>query len=146
MSSPIPVVGPLGKMSRRFASVTLFSQAFAVFFGALTARALAHAAGDERSTWYLVAGSALAAACLLGMVVLRRPWGVTVGWVLQALTVASALVEPAMLVVALIFLGLWIAALYWGHRMDELTRQFEARHPQGGPAQGGVDDTDGRTT
>lgn len=128
MSSPIPVVGPLGKMSRRFTSVTLFFQSFAVFFGALMVRALAHARGDEDSTSYLVGGSALAVACLVTMVVLKRPWGVTLGWVLQALTVLSGLVHPAMFVVAAIFLVLWLASLYWGHRMDELTRQFAARH------------------
>ncbi|MFC0358785.1 MULTISPECIES: DUF4233 domain-containing protein [Kytococcus] len=135
MSSPIPVVGPLGKMSRRFTSVTLFFQSFAVFFGALTARALAHARGDVHSTSYLVGGSALAVACLVTMVVLKRRWGVTLGWVLQVLTVLCGLVEPAMFVVAAIFLGLWVAALYWGHRMDELTRQFAARHGGTGAAQ-----------
>ncbi|WP_462418004.1 DUF4233 domain-containing protein [Kytococcus sp. Marseille-QA3725] len=126
MSSPIPVVGPLGKMSRRFAGVTLFFESFAVFFGALAARGLAHAHGDDRATTYLVGGSALAVACLVTMVVLKRTWGVTLGWLLQLIVVASGFVLPAMFVVGAIFLGIWLGALYWGHKMDELTRQFAA--------------------
>ncbi len=128
MSAPVPFVGPLGKMSRRFAAVTLFFQSFAVFFGALTARGLAHAAGDQNASTYLVVGSGLAVACLVTMVVLKRSWGVTLGWVLQALTLASGFVQPAMFPVGVIFLAIWIGALYWGRRMDELTRQFEAQH------------------
>ncbi|WP_374927715.1 DUF4233 domain-containing protein [Kytococcus sedentarius] len=128
MSAPIPFVGRLGKMSRRFAAVTLFFQSFAVFFGALTARGLAHAQGDERATTYLVVGSALAVTCLVTMVVLKQSWGVTLGWVLQFLTLASGFVQPAMFAVGVIFLAIWVGALYWGRRMDELTRQFEAQH------------------
>lgn len=142
MSAPIPVVGPLGKMSRRFAAVTLFFQSFAVFFGALAARGLAHAQGDEWATTYLVAGSALAVACLVTMVVLKRGWGVTLGWVLQVLTVATGFVQPAMFAVGVIFLAIWVGALYWGRRMDELTRQFEAQH--GGHPDGGHLDSDRR--
>ncbi|SNC71680.1 Protein of unknown function [Kytococcus aerolatus] len=123
--SSIPLVGPLGKMSRRFAAVTLFFQSFALFFGALAVRGLAHARGDDFSTWYLVGGCVLAVLCLVTMVLLKSRPGVTVGWLLQLLTLACALVEPAMLAVGVIFLVIWVLALWQGDKMDALSRQFE---------------------
>ncbi|HYO17145.1 MAG TPA: DUF4233 domain-containing protein, partial [Dermatophilaceae bacterium] len=58
--------------------------------------------------------------------VLRRPWGVTLGWVLQVATLACAFIVPLMLLVGLLFGALWLTALVQGHAMDEHTRQVDA--------------------
>ena len=136
MSAPIPVVGPLGKMSRRFAAVTLFFQSFAVFFGALAARGLAHAQGDEWATTYVVAGSALAVACLVTMVVLKRGWGVTLGWVLQVVLIATGVLVPSMFVIGVLCALAWWYAVVKGGAMDrenvrraEEQRRWEAENP-----------------
>lgn len=113
------------KMLRRFAAVVLASQAIAVFFGALVAMAMAKADGDGSHTTYLTVGSVLAVLCFLACGVLRRPWGVTLGWLLQVATLASAVVVPAMLFVGVLFGALWVTALHQGHRMDELTRNYQ---------------------
>ena len=137
MSAPIPVVGPLGKMSRRFAAVTLFFQSFAVFFGALAARGLAHAQGDEWATTYVVAGSALAVACLVTMVVLKQGWGVTLGWVLQVVLIATGVLVPSMFVIGVLCALAWWYAVVKGGRMDrenlqraEEQRRWEAENPR----------------
>jgi len=57
---------------------------------------------------------------------LRRPWGITLGWVLQLATLLSAFVVPMMLVVGLIFGALWVTALVQGVKMDALTRAHAA--------------------
>ena len=42
---------------------------------------------------------------------MRRPFGVTLGWLVQALTWASAVLVPAMIGVALVFTALWVLLL-----------------------------------
>ena len=49
-----------------------------------------------------------------------RPWGVTVGWVLQACVLLTGLVVPAMLVLGVVFGGLWVAAVHYGRRVDAI--------------------------
>jgi hypothetical protein len=113
-----------GKMTRRLLGVVLGTQALAVFFGALVTRALA--AGPEPSKSFVLMTS-LAILLIVTAAVLRRPWALTLGWLLQVATLACALVVPTMLVVELVFGGLWVTALVQGRKMDEHTRRVDAR-------------------
>jgi hypothetical protein len=133
----LPLTGVPGKLTRRLAAMTLAGQAVAVFLGALVAWQLTVADGDpDRGQTYLVGGCVLAVLCLLVSGLMRRPFGVTLGWAVQLLTLASALVLPAMLVVAVIFGGLWVLALWQGPRAEELAD----RHAAEAAAQQGDDD------
>lgn len=107
-----------GNLTRRLCSTTLIAQSVSVFFGALVAWRLGQSDGDDRSGTYLVGGVVLAVLCLLAAGALRSRYGVTLGWLVQALTLASALVLPAMVIVAGIFGGLWFLCLHQGRRMD----------------------------
>jgi hypothetical protein len=118
--------GVPGKMTRRLAGVVIGTQGLAVFFGALVARGLAAADGSPASGSFLLAGSVLAVLCILDAGLLRRPWGITVGWVLQLATLASAFIVPVMLLVGILFGALWLTALVQGHQMDKHTRQVDA--------------------
>jgi Ca2+/H+ antiporter len=128
--------GVQGKMTRRLLGVVLGTQGLAVFFGALVTRGLALASGAEpsRAFWLFTALSIL---LIVTAARLRRPWAVTLGWLLQVATLACALVIPAMLVVALLFGALWVTALVQGRKMDEHTRrvdaQWRADHQESGP-------------
>lgn len=115
-----------GILTRRLCAATLLAQAIAVFFGALVAWRLGDVSGDPRATTYLWAGVAIALLCLVAAGALRGRAGVALGWLAQALTLASAVVLPAMLVVAVIFGGLWWASLTQGRRMDQITAQRDA--------------------
>jgi putative exporter of polyketide antibiotics len=122
--------GVQGKMTRRLAAVVIGAQGLAVFFGALTARALAAADGSGTSTSdtsFLLIGSALAVLCILDAGLMRQPWGITAGWVLQIATLACAFIVPAMLPVGLLFGALWLTALVQGGTMDEHRRQVDAQ-------------------
>ena len=79
----LPFHGVPEKMTRRFAAVVIASQGLAVFFGALVARAIAAADRQSSASTFLILGSVIAVLCLLDAGLLRRPWGVTLGWVLQ---------------------------------------------------------------
>ncbi len=115
----LPVHGATGKFTWRMLATVLMGQSIVVFFGALVARALA-ATGPHASssTTYLLVGSALAILCLVAAGMLRGPIGLSLGWLVQVLTLASALVVPGMLVVGVIFLALWITCLVQGRRID----------------------------
>ncbi len=119
--------GVPGKMTRRLAGVVIGTQGLAVFFGALVARALAAVNGSSTPNTFLLIGSLLAVVCILDAGLLRRPWGVTVGWFLQLATLACAFVVPAMAPVGLLFGALWLTALVQGRRMDEHTRRVDAQ-------------------
>ena len=119
--------GPLGKFSWRMLATVLAGESVIVFFGALVARAMASAGGDDRGGAWLATGSALAVLCIVGAGLMRRPWGVTLGWVIQGLTLLSALVVPAMLFVGLIFLALWVLCMVQGAKVDALQAQREAQ-------------------
>jgi hypothetical protein len=123
--------GVPGKMTRRLLAVVIGTQGLAVFFGALVARSLAAvtaaATGSNSSSTLMVAGSLLAVLCILDAGLLRRPWGITLGWALQVVTLASAMIVPVMLLVGLLFGGLWLTALVLGRTMDEHTRVVDAQ-------------------
>ena len=119
--------GVPGTMTRRLAGVVIGTQGLAVFFGALVARALAAADGSHTSSSFLLIGSLLAVLCILDARLLRRPWGITLGWVLQIATLTCAFIVPVMLLVGLLFGALWLTALVQGGNMDEHTRAVDAQ-------------------
>jgi hypothetical protein len=124
--SALTFYGTPGKMTRRLLAVVIGTQGLVVFFGGLVARSLAMVDGSPDSGSFLLIGSVLAVLCILDAGLLRRPWGVTLGWALQVATLACAYVVPLMLVVGLLFGALWLTALIQGHGMDEHTRQVDA--------------------
>lgn len=118
-----------------------------VFFGGLVARQLEVAVGDPdgRANAYLVGGIALAVLCILVSGLLRRPGGIWLGWGVQVLTLASAVVLPAMVIVAVIFGALWWLCLSQGHKMDQLTAQRASTpHTDAGPGTGHAPHTNER--
>ena len=133
MTRSLVLYGVPEKMTRRLAATVIGSQGLAVFFGALVARALAAAQGTSSSGTFMALGSVIAVLCILDAGLLRRPWGITLGWLLQIATLASALVVPMMLIVGLIFGALWVTALVQGARMDALTRAHVAEAGSGAP-------------
>jgi len=124
--SALTFYGVPGKMTRRLLAVVIGTQGLVVFFGALVARSLAAVDGSDTSGSFLLTGSVLAVLCILDAGLLRRPWGVTMGWVLQLATLSCAFIVPLMLLVGLLFGALWLTALVQGQAMDEHTRQVDA--------------------
>jgi hypothetical protein len=121
--------GQTGKFTWRMLATVLGGESVCVLLGALVARGIT-AAGDDasRSTAYLLVGFGLAALCILAAGMMRRPWGVTLGWAVQALVLLSAFVVPMMLVVGLFFLALWVTCLIQGSKIDEDVARRDAAH------------------
>ena len=125
--SALTLSGVPGKMTRRLSGLIIGSQGLAVFFGALVARALTAAKGSTTSSTFLIVGSLLAVLCIMDAGLLRWPWGITLGWVLQVATLACAFIIPMMLLVGLLFGALWLTAMVQVHTMDESVRAVDAQ-------------------
>jgi len=125
--SALTLYGVPGKMTRRLAGIVIGAQGLAVFFGALVARALTAAKGTHTSSTFLLVGSLLAVLCIADAALLRRPWGITLGFVLQVATLACALIVPTMLLVGLLFGALWLTALVQGKNLDDHTERVDAQ-------------------
>ena len=118
--------GTTGKFTWRMLATVLGGEALCIALGALVARGLAATEGTASPTAYLVVGFGLAALAIVAAGTLRRPWGITLGWAVQALTLLSALVVPLMLVVGIFFLTMWVTCLIQGARIDAEVAQREA--------------------
>jgi hypothetical protein len=125
--------GTTGRFTLRMLATVLGGQSICILLGALVARGVAATdQGGGSGTAYLVVGIGLGALCILAAGLMRRPWGLTLGWTVQALTLLSAVVVPMMLVVGLFFLALWVTCLVKGTQVDtEMARREAAWSGEG---------------
>ena len=137
----LPLYGRQGKFTFRLLAIVLFGQAIILSFFALVARGNAIAAGNpEEGDRLMWVGLGLALLSLLASGLMRRPFGITLGWVVQALTWASAALVTAMIGVAVVFTLLWVLLLVQGMKVDRIVAEREAQGEVPGevPGQGAV--------
>jgi hypothetical protein len=123
---PAPAA-PRGSAQRSLGSIVLGFEFLVVFLGALVIfglKALPPAVA-------LGGGGALVLAMLLTIPLLRYRVGFMVGWVLQAVVIASGFLNGVMFVVGAIFAALWAYCMIVGARLD---RTNAARAAVAGPA------------
>lgn len=107
------------------ASIVLGLETIVVFLGGLTVHGL-DALGDIPSWWGIVAGIVLAILLALTAGVVRYRWGIILGWVWQVVLALGALLVPAMLLVALIFGGMYAYATIKGGALDARNARLAA--------------------
>ena len=133
--SRLPLYGTQGKFTFRLLAMALFGQAIILSFFALVARG--NAIADDRpddGQQLLWVGLGLALLALVASGLMRRPFGVTLGWLVQALTWASAVLVPAMIGVAVVFTALWVLLLLQGSKIDRIVAQRDADADSGAAA------------
>lgn len=123
--------GPLGKFTWRMLAVVLAGQGLCILLGAVLARSMAATDGDRSPGLVLAIGCGLALLCFAAAGGMRRGWGLPIGWLVQVLSFASAVVVPAMLGVGLIFGSLWVLSLIKGARIDAQEAQHEGTDSAG---------------
>lgn len=72
-----------------------------------------------------VGGGVLILALIFGGRALRYPWGVWLGWALQAVLVSTGLVLTAMYFVALTFVAIWVYCFVKGRQIDRQRAALE---------------------
>jgi Protein of unknown function (DUF4233) len=107
---------------RTLAAATVSLEAFVVFFAGLVAKDLSSLTTGAA----LAVFGGLAIACLLTARLLRRPWGYTVGWVVQGAAVATGFWVPVMFFLGALFAVLWFVALQQGARIEREQQEYAA--------------------
>lgn len=100
----------VNRVTRRFCATLLVFEAI-VF---VCAAPVAHAIGGVALSTAWVAGGAFALVTLVLCGLLRSTWAYYVGSVLQLAIVATGFVVPVMFFLGVLFVGLWLAALWCG--------------------------------
>jgi hypothetical protein len=116
-----PAAAEPRSVRRSLASIVLGFEIIVVFLAALVIWGLAPTENGsfDLPPWVaLAAGGALILGLVLTIGLLRFRWSYAVGWVLQALILASGLLNPAMYFVGVIFGGLWAYCMVVGARID----------------------------
>ena len=99
-------------------SITLLLEAIVLFFASLTAFGLKSLEPVFPAWVALPAGAVFIVVLLATTGVLRFPWGMAIGWVLQVALIASGILLPMMYVVGAGFALLWIYCFTRGRRID----------------------------
>jgi hypothetical protein len=89
-------------------------EAVLVFFVSLTVYGL-HALPALEA---FIGGAVLVILLALTARIVRYPWGVGVGWVLQAALLATGIVLPALYIAAAIFVAIWIFCFVRARQID----------------------------
>lgn len=105
-------------LAQKLGSIVLGFEAIVVFLAGLTVYGLNALPSGVPSWWGIVGGVVLAVAMIALAGAIARPGAIAIGWVLQALVLASAVLVPTIALVALIFGGMWGYATIVGARMD----------------------------
>jgi hypothetical protein len=74
-------------------------------------------------------GLLLTVVLFLAVGTLRRPWGLTFGWLLQLPVLAIGFLAPAMFIVGGVFVVLWYMAIHQGSRVDAIKAERAAAEP-----------------
>ncbi|HEY9499848.1 MAG TPA: DUF4233 domain-containing protein [Terrimesophilobacter sp.] len=78
-------------------------------------------------------GAALFVLLILAAWLLRFGWGVWVGWVLQAVVVATGFLLPLMFFVGAGFVAIWIYCFITGRRLDARNRHLASESTKENP-------------
>ena len=110
-----------------FTQAILGLEALAALFATTFVAGMANAGAVEASAG-AIWGLGLWLVLMLGYAAgqQRKPWGVWLGWGLQAPLILGFFIDPAITIIGVIFLALWIAALRIGGRIDSERAERDA--------------------
>jgi hypothetical protein len=98
--------------------VVLGAEALIMFLAGLVIYGLKALPFGIAPWWGIVVGIVLAVLMLVASGLTRHRWGIVVGWALQVVVALCAFLVPAMLIVALIFGGMYGYATIKGASLD----------------------------
>ncbi len=117
-AAPARTPRPPRTLVQKLAPIVLGFEAIVVFLVGLTIFGLRQLPAGIEQWWGIVGGAVLAIACIAIAGMITKPWALTAGWVVQAIVALSAFFVPAILLVVLIFGGMWAYATIGGARLD----------------------------
>lgn len=113
-------------------SVVLGFESIIVFLGGLVVYGL-RALPEAIEPWWGIVGGAVIAVLMIAVAgLLRHRWAVWFGWALQVVVALSAFLVPTLLIVAVIFGGMWAYATIKGASLDRRNAQLRAAQTENG--------------
>ncbi|CAH0165466.1 MULTISPECIES: DUF4233 domain-containing protein [unclassified Microbacterium] len=103
---------------QKLAPIVLGFEAIVVVLAGLTIFGLKSLPEDIPQWWAIIGGLIVAVAMIALAGLITKPWAIPAGWVLQAIVALSAIFVPAILLVVLVFGGMWAYATIVGARVD----------------------------
>ncbi len=86
------------------------------------------AAVPESRAWTVFAITSILIVAALAL--MKTPVGVWLGWTVQVIALLSSIIVPTLAILALIFAGLYFAAVRLGRRVDDIKAQRAALEAQ----------------
>jgi hypothetical protein len=108
-------------VTRSLATILLAFETIVVFLGAVVTLGLVSVANEPGSISPLaviIGGVLLCLAMVALIALLRFRWSYPLGWVLQAVIVATGFITPAMFFVGALFAAMWTYCMITGSRID----------------------------
>ena len=111
-------VRPQRTLVQKLAPIVLGFESIVVFLAGLTVFGLKALPAGVPPWWGIVGGAVVGLACIAVAGMITRPWAITAGWVIQAIIALSAILVPSILLVVVIFGGMWAYATIMGAKLD----------------------------
>ena len=108
-------------VKRSLATILLGFETIVVFLGAVVTLGLVSVAtepGPVSPLVVVIGGVALCLAMVAVIALLRFRWAYPVGWLLQAVIIATGFITPAMFFVGALFAAMWAYCMITGSRID----------------------------
>jgi len=109
-------------LAQKLGSIILGFEAIVVGLAGLTVFGLKALGPDIAPWWGIVGGAVVAIAMLVAAGLMGSRAGIVMGWILQVIVLLSAILVPAIGLVAIIFGGMWAYAMIVGGRADRAAR------------------------
>ena len=118
-SEELPQPRPQRSAQLVFRQAVLGLQALGALFATTFVAGMANAGAVQASAG-AIWGLGLWLVIMLGYAAgqQKKSWGVWLGWALQAPMILGFLIDPAIAIIGVMFLALWITALRLGGRID----------------------------
>lgn len=106
---------------RSLATILLGFESIVVFLGAVVTLGLVSVATEPGpvSPLVVVIGGVLLCLSMIGLIALLRfRWSYPIGWLLQAIIIATGFITPAMFFVGALFAAMWTYCMIVGSKID----------------------------
>ncbi|WP_110589052.1 DUF4233 domain-containing protein [Microbacterium suaedae] len=110
-------------LPEKVGSVVLAFEAIVVFLAGLVLYGLRALPEGVPPWWGIVAGAVMFVALLVVSGALRWRWARVAGWVLQGVIALGALLVPSILLITIIFGGLWAYAMIGGAKIERRVQE-----------------------
>ncbi|WP_241984406.1 DUF4233 domain-containing protein [Cryobacterium sp. Hb1] len=108
-------------VKRTLATIVLGFETIVVFLGAVVTLGLVSVAtepGPVSPLTVIIGGVLLCLAMVVLIALLRFRWSYPIGWLLQAVIIATGFITPAMFFVGALFAAMWTYCMVTGSRID----------------------------